>query len=92
MPRTSRHCNRLPGTASARPQLIVIAGFIDSALIKPRAGMSESAALRQMADDFRTLQGPTRADLMALGWTGRQIDELSMPAIVKAQALAGPAL
>lgn len=87
-------CNRLPGRTSFLPARPAIPAFIDSALIKPRAGLPSSAATSQMAEDFRATgaAGLTRDDLLRLGWTSEQIDELSLAAIVKAQALAGPAL
>jgi len=87
-------CNRLPGRPSFLPAQPTIPAFIDSALVKPRAGLAGHSAVSQLAEDFRATgpAGLTRDDLLRLGWTAEQIDNLAHAAIVKAQALAGPAL
>lgn len=92
MPRTSRHCNRLGAARRFQPASATVAAFIDSALVRPRAGLADAAATAQMADDFRSMPARTRDDLLRLGWTGQQLDRLSMAAIVTAQRLEGAAL
>lgn len=86
------HCNRLTPQTSYLPPRPTIPDFIATALVKPRATLSGRAATHQMAEDFRSLGGQTRDDLIRLGWTAAQVDALSAAAIVKAQALAGPSL
>lgn len=55
-----------------------------------RSTLTGRLALAQMADDFRTLVvtagGVVADDLLVIGWTQRQIDELGSKARTKALA------
>lgn len=87
------HCNRLPGRSRFYPAAIVIPAFIDSSLVKPRAGLEGHAATAQLAEDMRQASqregGISRDDLELLGWTPAQIDAHAGKARIRAQALAG---
>jgi len=96
MPRTSRHCNRLTARPRFLPSQPLIPAFIDSAFVPPRAALVGSAAVRQLAEDFRHASqregGACRDDLKTLGWTGAQLDEHGPAANIRAQQLAGASL
>ena len=89
-------CNRLPPLASPlRPQPAIPA-YIDTALVRPRAGLTGTAAVRQLAEDFRQAAyragGVSHDDLALLGWTGAQLTEHAVAANLLAQQLAGASL
>lgn len=94
--RTSRHCNRLP--AAQRPPLgyFSVPGFIDTALVAPRAGLAPTAAVKRMADDMRQAGyregGISEDDLARLGWSSGQIKTYGADARALAQQLAGASL
>lgn len=82
-----------PSAASVlRPQPR-IAAFIGSALVPPRAAMTDAEAIRQMAEDMRNASqregGITEDDLEVLGFTRTQIKLLGRDAARRAQALSG---
>lgn len=93
-PRPAHRLPRAAGITSTRRQATVPA-FIESSLAKPRAGLVGTAAVRQMAIDFREAfgreGGVSRDDLTTLGWTKPQIDTLADAAREQAQASAGVA-
>lgn len=86
-----RRPRRLPGRSTLRPD-IVISPLIESSFVRPRAGLSGGAALRQLADDMRQTSsrdgGVSSDDLQLLGWTAAQLGTLAADARVLAQALA----
>lgn len=88
--------HRVPNGPSLLPALPTVPGFIDTALVKPRAGLSDADATRQMADDMRLGAfregGVTRESLALLGYTTAQIDRLGDRARQRAQQLAGAGL
>lgn len=65
-----RHCNTLPAASTFKPE-IVISPLVDSALVRPRAGLKGQAATAQMAEDMRQgghrEGGVTEHDLKLLG-------------------------
>jgi hypothetical protein len=81
-------CNRLPATRTVKSQASVSA-LIRSALVRPRASLSGSDAIAQLADDMRRSETATRADLETMGWTPDQLDALGDKARTRAQRLAG---
>jgi hypothetical protein len=87
------HCNVVKAGPSRRAPAITIPAFIDSALTKPRAGLSGKTATRVMAEDMRQAAqregGLSRDDMLLLGWTSAQIETLVPAARERAQALAG---
>jgi hypothetical protein len=88
-----RHRHTLsPAPTTIRAQAAVSA-LIDSALVKPRAGLTGGAATDRLADDMRQASqregGISRDELEALGWTHAQLETLGSAARVKAQRLAG---
>lgn len=89
---SSRRTRQLPGLSLLRPQP-AIPGFIDSAVVSPRAEMDDIAATKQMARDMQEAShregGMTRSALELLGYTPQQIDRLAGAAGRKAQVLAG---
>jgi hypothetical protein len=88
MTRQSR-CNRLPAAPSTLRAQATVSALIDSALVKPRAGMTGDAAIAQLADDMRRSESITRYDLETLGWTPGQLDAIGGKARTRAQRLAG---
>jgi hypothetical protein len=91
-----RYCNRITAGPSFLPQPPTIPAFIDSALVKPRAGLEGQAAIRQLAEDMRQAAhregGLSRDELQLMGWTSTQLDELAGRARIRAQSLAGMTL
>jgi hypothetical protein len=94
--RTSRHCNRLPAARRPATAYFTVPSFIDTALVAPRSGLSPTAAVKRMADDFRQGAhregGITGDDLEALGWTAGQVKTHGADARALAQQLAGASL
>lgn len=87
-------CNRLPGVTSTPPRSITISALIDTSIAKPRAHLTGTDAVRQLADDMRAAYqregGIGRDELLGLGWTGAQLDgPLAEKARSRAQQLAG---
>lgn len=93
-PRPAHRLPRSAGVSTLRQQATVPA-FIDSSLSKPRAGLVGTAAVRQMASDFRDAHaregGISRDELITLGWTEAQINIVADAARTQAQAQAGVA-
>jgi hypothetical protein len=88
MPRFQR-CNRLPAARTLKPQ-VTVSALIESALVRPRASLSGTDAVAQLADDMRRSETATRADLETMGWDRDQLnDTLIGKARVRAQRLAG---
>ena len=91
-------CNRLRGGPSFRtvPRQPVIPAFIDTALVKPRAGLSPEATVRQMASDMLNAGdregGITADDLAQLGYTAAQIKTHGEDARQRAIFLSGASL
>lgn len=83
------------GRTELRP-LPTVPAFIATALVAPRAKLSDGEATRQMADDMRQAAyregGVTRESLLLLGYTGAQIERLAATARRHAQAAAGMSL
>ncbi|WP_438278121.1 hypothetical protein [Nitrobacter sp.] len=86
-------CNVVKSGPSFFQPALTIPAFIDSALTRPRAGLSGEAATRVMAEDMRQAAqregGLSRDDMLLLGWTAAQIETLVPAARERAQALAG---
>jgi hypothetical protein len=89
-------CNTLPATRRLAPAYGRVPDFIASSAVKPRAAMSASEAVRQMAEDMRQAEyregGVSADDLEALGFTRAQIKTHGADARARAQALAGVSL
>lgn len=89
-------CNRLPAVRRLLPAQASIPAFIDTAFVKPRAGLTGSAAVRQLAEDFRQGAhregGVSRDDLAVMGWTKAQLDAHAADANARAQQLSGATL
>ncbi|CAM5403560.1 hypothetical protein AFEL58S_02075 [Afipia felis] len=87
---TIRRYSRLPGLTSILKPQPTIPGFIESTISKPRASLSDAAAIKQMASDMRDASmregGITRDDLELLGFTPGQIDRCVTDARMLAQA------
>ena len=90
------HCNRLPAASRLSAAAPSIPPFIDSALVSPRAGLSGSAATRQLAEDMRQAGhregGLSTADAELLGWTTTQLAAHTAAARTLAQQLSGLSL
>lgn len=88
-----RRARRLPGVTTTFQPQPTIPCYIATSFVKPRAGLPDDVAKRQMASDMREAShregGMTRDDLKLLGWTGAQIDRLGDAARVRAQAMSG---
>lgn len=96
MRRRYRLCNRLPGRARLQPALLQIPGYIETALVAPRAGLAPSQLVARMADDMRQAAGHgggiTEDDLVRLGFTRAQVKLHADDARALAQQLAGASL
>ncbi|NPU69969.1 hypothetical protein HL667_33610 [Bradyrhizobium sp. 83012] len=94
--RRYRLCNTLPGRARPQPPRPEIPGFIDTALVPPRAGLVPSQLIARMADDMRQAAGHgggiTEEDLVRLGFTRAQVKLHADDARALAQQLAGASL
>ncbi len=86
--RTPRYSD--PSILRPQPQ---IPPLIADAFVAPRAGLSGTAAVRQLADDMRQAGhregGVTRDDLELIGWTPAQLDTHASDARARAQSLSG---
>lgn len=84
------HCNRLPGLSRGTSAVPSIPAFIATSFVYPRANMTDAQATAQMAEDMRQAAyregGVSELDLEILGFTPRQIRELSGHARRVAQA------
>ena len=95
MARSFHRPGRMPGISLPRKPQPEIASFIDTSLVKPRAGMKRDEAITQMASDMREAMyregGLTEQGLQLLGFSDEQIATLVKPARELANTLAGAA-
>lgn len=91
-----RFNNRGPGRSLPQPPYGSVPAFIDTALTPPRAGLTETATVKRMAEDMREAAyregGVSETDLLGRGYTPAQIKLHGDAARKLAQQLAGASL